>query len=757
MIEWIVSSSVLIVLLIMIRTIFKGKIKLTLQYALWGIVLVRLLIPFSIGSTIISAANLKETAKQQPAVQTVIEIGNTSVSAQSYEDAYHQVAQQYQSNGIDVDALEGEALDAMELEVQAAMNGKTVTEILVGALTYVWIAGILVVGGMFLYTNIRFWKQLRKGRKNSGIQKGNIPVWHASNLNTPCLFGVFVPGIYVSQNVLDDPIRLRHILEHELTHYRHGDHIWPVLRGFCVALHWYNPLVWCAAFLSQRDAELACDEATIKRLGEQERAEYGRTLIAMTCRKKTNVLTTATTMNASKNGIKERIHLIAKKPKMVAVTLIVVLLFTAIAIGCTFTGPKEQDDIPVETLPTEQQSMIPIITTRPTEINKPEETTKPIETVEPTKPTRPWPYGNISDSDTQYPSVVADVVGMGPLYQDPMEGKICIGLFTTFTGEKQVYIIPENQEELLTAFKNAYSESSMGDQSPGPVRSMSIHFKGIRWYISSDGAIFLSNFGDDNILPPEASSELIALCEDARRKAGISDPVRPEDILQIKSATLSWNGVHTITDAERLKRIESLLSNSLNIGFMSACPYDSLLTLELVNGKTLTVAVANDSCGAWMSNGACYTFYPQDGSANDGNITFYKLFAPALFHKAAGGHMEIIADLIQYLDWDLYGEIYGDQETLYFIDQMKAWIMEDYEERVGYALYPTPDADSDYGRAFAIMLTQLYDENPQVFARICRNAVNNGHGENILRMLGDYWGVSTDEVLDILQEAISNP
>ena len=119
--------------------------------------------------------------------------------------------------------------------------------------------------------------------------------------------------------------------------------------------------------------------------------------------------------------------------------------------------------------------------------------------------------------------------------------------------------------------------------------------------------------------------------------------------------------------------------------------------------------------------------------------------------------MEIIADLIQYLDWDQYGEIYGDQETLYFIDQMKAWIMEDYEERVGYALYPTPDADSDYGRAFAIMLTQLYDENPQVFARICRNAVNNGQGENILRMLGDYWGVSTDEVLDILQEAISNP
>jgi hypothetical protein len=461
-------------------------------------------------------------------------------------------------------------------------------------------------------------------------------------------------------------------------------------------------------------------------------------------------------MNASKNGIKERIQLIAKRPRMAAITLIVVLLIAAIAIGCTFTGAKDQG-VTAETLPTEEQPANPSETTNPTETTRPTETPKPTETVEPTKPSRNWPYGEINDSDTVYPPVVVDVVDIGPLYQEPVQGKICIGLFTTFTGERMVYIIPENQEELLAAFKNAYSEGSMGEQAPGPVGSMSIHFKGVKWYIGSDGAVFLSNFGDDNILPPEASSELIALCEDARRKAGISDPVRPEDILQIKSATLSWNGVHTITDTERLKRIESLLSNSHDIGYMSACPYDSSLTLELVNGKTITVAVANDSCGAWMSNGACYTFYPQDGSANYGNIPFYKLFAPALFHKAAGGHMEIIADLIQYLDWDQYGEIYGDQETLYFIDQMKAWIMEDYEERVGYALYPTPEADSDYGRAFAIMLTQLYDENPQVFARICRNAVNNGQGENILRMLGDYWGVSTDEVLDILQEAISNP
>lgn len=754
MLEWIISSSILIVFLVLIRIIFKGKIRLTLQYALWLIALVRLLLPLSIGTAEISVANLKETAKQQSAVQTVIEIGNISVSEQSYEDAYHQVAQQYHSNGIDVDALEGEALDAMELEVQTAMKGKTVAKILIDVMTCVWIAGIFIVGGMFLYTNLRFYKKLREKRTDSGIRNGNIPVWVFSDLDTPCLFGVFAPGIYISRSVLDNPIRLRHILEHEQTHYRHGDHIWSFLRGVCVALHWYNPLVWYAAFLSQRDGELACDEATIKRLGESERGEYGRTLIDMTCRKKVNILVTATTMNASKNGIKERIQLIAKKPRMAAITLIVVLLIAAIAIGCTFTGAEDQG-VTAETLPTEEQPANPSETTNPTKTTRPTETPKPTETVEPTKLSRNWPYGEINDSDTVYPPVVVDVVDIGPLYQEPVQGKICIGLFTTFTGERMVYIIPENQEELLAAFKNAYSEGSMGEQALGPVGSMSIHFKGVKWYIGSDGAVFLSNFGDDNILPPEASAELIALCEAAAREAGIADPVKPEDIMQIESVTLHWGGEQTITDTERLECIESLLSNSRELGYMGACPFDSLLTMEFANGKTLIVAMSNDSCGTWMSNGACYSFYPLDSSDNDGNRPFYDLFAMNALHNAAGGRMENIAYWLDYLDWDRYGERYGDQEVRYLMNQYKVWIQESYDERLVSALWRLPNRNSNYSGAYAAMLTQLYEDNPKAFARICLDELFDSQQETVFRLLGQYWGINLNKVRGILKEAES--
>jgi hypothetical protein len=207
----------------------------------------------------------------------------------------------------------------------------------------VWGIGFISVGALFLMTNIRFSNRVVHSRRAVGVYKKKLKVYGTDEIDTPCLFGVVKPTIYVTHEVARNKTLLRHTVTHEATHHRHGDHIWAVLRCVCLAIHWYNPLVWWAAILSQRDAELACDEATIKLLGEGERAEYGRTLIGMTCQKKANVLITATTMNSGKSGLKERIMLIAKKPKMALYTLLIVVLVASIAVGCTFTGPKTNE------------------------------------------------------------------------------------------------------------------------------------------------------------------------------------------------------------------------------------------------------------------------------------------------------------------------------------------------------------------------------------------------------------------------------
>lgn len=323
MTEWVLSSSILILIVIALRAVFKGKISLRLQYAIWGLVLVRLLVPLSFGSFDFSVANL--TAQEEPA--PVIRVDTPGVPAQNQQVQLPQAQPeeaQTQKSGQDLNPS-GSSNDTW------ADYGAYV----------VWAAGMISVAAVFLHSNARFRKKIMDSRFDLGIRKGKLSVYATDGIDTPCLFGMKDPAIYLTYEAADNQTLLRHAIAHESTHYRHGDHIWAVLRCVCLAVHWYNPLVWWAAFLSRRDAELACDEATLRLLGERERAEYGRTLIGMTCRKRAKVLLTATTMTTGKGGIKERVLLIASKPRMALYTLVLLILVVAVAAACTFTGAKE--------------------------------------------------------------------------------------------------------------------------------------------------------------------------------------------------------------------------------------------------------------------------------------------------------------------------------------------------------------------------------------------------------------------------------
>ena len=339
MLEWIISSTVLILIVIALRLILKGKISLRLQYALWAIVLLRLIIPVSFGSSIISIGNLTQKAAETEAGQIVSALSDTELPSKTYRAAYDEVAKEYAEKGVDISEIPAmEFSETIDYEIMERMNGsRSIRDII----QIVWIIGIAAVGLVLISSNIRFAVKLKKSRQRLEGQSVGLPLYVSPNVDTPCLFGLFHPAIYLTPEAAADDTVLRHSIQHELTHFRHGDHIWSILRGVCLALHWYNPLVWWTAALSRNDAELACDEATIRRIGENERSEYGRTLIEMTCQKRPALLLTATTMTGSKNSIRERITMIAKKPKTAVYTLVSVILIAAVAVGCTFMGAKE--------------------------------------------------------------------------------------------------------------------------------------------------------------------------------------------------------------------------------------------------------------------------------------------------------------------------------------------------------------------------------------------------------------------------------
>lgn len=336
--QWIVSSSVLILVVIALRYVLRGKLSLRMQYALWLLVLVRLLVPVSFGASDLSVMNAvperAPTVQQGTDRQDIIgerndapaNAGTVGVPAQSMSEAAPpNLVQNVTTATVTAPTVE---------KTDWARIAKTV-----------WLAGAAALGLVFLAVNLRFGKKLRRSRERVEETDACLPVYESGETDTPCLFGVAKPSIYVTPDTRTEAETLRYALAHEQTHYRHGDNLWAVLRGVCLALHWYNPLVWWAAELSRRDAELACDEATIRRIGESERAAYGRTLIRMTCEKRPALLVTATMMTDSGKGLKERISLLVKKPKTAAYTAVAVLLIACLSVACTFTGGRENAEL----------------------------------------------------------------------------------------------------------------------------------------------------------------------------------------------------------------------------------------------------------------------------------------------------------------------------------------------------------------------------------------------------------------------------
>lgn len=336
MTQWIVSSCVLILVIIALRFVLRGRVKPMVQYALWALVLVRLLVPVSLGSTAISVQNAAENI---PVVQQM------EMAEQVKHFVYHidGTATGYSEFTPVLDHTPLQPVSKPVPQTFTTRQAQQITNLWsVGRiLRQIWFVGMAVTGLVFLLSNLRFALRLRKSRKFA--ERNTLPVYVTGAVDTPCLFGLFRPAIYLPPEVAEEERHRMYSVAHELTHYRHGDALWSVLRCVCIVVHWYNPLVWWAAILSREDCEMACDEATIAQLGEAHRGDYGRVLVDLTCRKRTDLLQTATTMTGSAKGLKKRISIIVKKPKMAIYTLIAVILVSAVAVGCTFTDGKKED------------------------------------------------------------------------------------------------------------------------------------------------------------------------------------------------------------------------------------------------------------------------------------------------------------------------------------------------------------------------------------------------------------------------------
>lgn len=345
--EILITSSALILALLLLRRVFQKTLSRRWQYALWALVLVRLLIPVSL----LPAADFSVLTATAPVQQAV---------DQRLEGMVYAVPTQRYPNRVDpgqppiIDRTEHSVPGRPE-EPNYYSGGVVINE--EGTTHYffmlpwnellplVWKIGMSVMGAFFLLSNLLFYRRLRKNRRvfeAEALASGGRRVYLVPEgaIPSPCLFGLISPAIYITPAVADDPVKLRHVLAHEETHAKHLDPLWSLLRCVCLTVYWFDPLVWVAASCSKTDCELACDESALKALGEGERIGYGETLVSLIPVRKgpSNPMLAATTMTAGKKQLRDRITRIAQKPRQLMAAVVAVAVLASIAAACTFTG-----------------------------------------------------------------------------------------------------------------------------------------------------------------------------------------------------------------------------------------------------------------------------------------------------------------------------------------------------------------------------------------------------------------------------------
>ena len=302
MIRETLTLSALIAAVLLVRAVFKDRVPKRMIYALWLVVLLKLCMP----GTLFSLPVL-------PAEQTAAPVQRAEFPAQT-APVTQPPAQAVQP--------QTPAQPVTQEPANPAAKPLTATQIF----RIIWFSGSALLGLWMLGSWLVFTIRLRKSRKFLG-RHGKTSIYVSSRIPSPCLAGL-IPAVYLTRNVLQNDTAAL-ILRHELTHLRHLDPLWSFCRAAAVTVYWWNPFVWLAAFVSGRDAELACDEAVAAKLSPAQRVAYARAILAQAPRK-------AAALSLAGPPVKERIVFLTRKQRTSALCVVLALLLTVTATGCSF-------------------------------------------------------------------------------------------------------------------------------------------------------------------------------------------------------------------------------------------------------------------------------------------------------------------------------------------------------------------------------------------------------------------------------------
>lgn len=355
MVTLFLTSALMVIVILIIRFLFKNKLSFLILYPLWGLVLLRLLVPVTIIESPLSIMNLgnitgsRETVR--PSKEQKIIINNKPEENKYNKTNNKNTTKQFinkneKNTNINNNINNNIIIPDKEPDIKNIEENIPITNTtpkkenthnqFIKPVLIIWISGSIIFFTFVIISNSIFYKKLKRNRKLFLYTSKNVPVYISDIVKTPCLAGIIYPAVYLPPNIEDK--YLKQILAHEYTHIRHKDNIWALLRTICLGIYWFYPFVWIAAFYSKQDAELACDEAVLKNCTNNEKYNYGQMLLLMSQKGRQGTLCLATSLGSSKTNLKERVTMLTKNNKFQKWHAILITIFSIILAGCGMTA-----------------------------------------------------------------------------------------------------------------------------------------------------------------------------------------------------------------------------------------------------------------------------------------------------------------------------------------------------------------------------------------------------------------------------------
>lgn len=410
-------GALLIAIVMLLRKVTREKYRSRMVMILWGIVLLRLLIPFNplgehtpVTLSVPERNVIEALAKQSASIASPAEQANKLNIDVEIREAAEQIVEigalAGQVNKSNVPAVVGNPAEEQgQLQTEASSNEFETVGTLSGffhklvslleqsplerLLLYIWFTGTLVSILYLVFVRIVFMRTIHKDivrLEDEGILKlvpANMHVFVAGKQIGPLVVGLLKPYLIIPRSLLEkkdenELRKLQYAIRHEVLHIRRKDLWVKALYLIARSIHWFNPLVWLMGGMLNQDIEYACDEALISELNKQEKVDYCQALLdlARIAYEKPNNFSSR--LMGGADMLKSRIHKIVHNPllkrgRTIALSLALIMVVSLIVVSC---NPEIQDS-------TSASQDVSTITPSNEEVTEPEASNNELDSVKP--------------------------------------------------------------------------------------------------------------------------------------------------------------------------------------------------------------------------------------------------------------------------------------------------------------------------------------------------------------------------------------